>query len=64
MWSNRIELIETCFLTKASIVVRHYSVTLGESNEYFTSDDSVSGYAKYVSGNAVWERRNQWSRHY
>jgi len=30
-------------------------VTLGGSNEHFTSEDSVSAYAKYVNGNAVVE---------
>jgi len=27
-------------------------VTLGGSNEHFTTNDGVSAYAKYVSGNA------------
>jgi len=33
-------------------------VTLGGSNEHYTPNDSVSAYARYVSGNAVREYRN------
>ena len=53
LWSNRTELTEMCFLTNVSIVISHYSVTLGGSNEHFTPIDGVSAYSKYVSGNVV-----------
>jgi len=51
MWSNRMELIETCFLTNISVVKCHYNVNLCGSIEHFTPNDSVgSSYAKYLSG--------------
>jgi len=42
-----MELIETCFLTKVSIVMRNYSVTLGGRIEHLTADAGVSAYEKY-----------------
>jgi len=36
-----MKLIETCSLTSVSIVICHYTVTLGESNEGFTINGST-----------------------
>jgi len=50
MWSYRMELKETCFLTYVNIVVYHYSdhsVTLCGSDEHFTANDGINAYAKY-----------------
>jgi len=58
-----MELIEKCFLTYVSIVTYHHSVTLGGINDYFIPNDNVSAYAKYVSGNAVWECTKSCSNH-
>ena len=50
LWSNKMELIETYFLTMFSNVVRRYSVTLGGSTEHFTANHGVSACKKY----SVW----------
>jgi len=53
-----MELIETCFRINVNVAMCQYSVTLGGNNAHFTANNSVSAYAKYVSGNTVWECRN------
>jgi len=47
MLSNRMELIETCFLT--SVVIQHKSVTLGGNTEHFITSDGfqVMAHTKY-----------------
>jgi len=45
-----MELIEKWFLTNVITVLCHCDETLDETNEHFRANDSVSAYAKYVSG--------------